>query len=68
MPVLYAMLLASCRHTLSNKRTSPLAHATSFLHKEYEPEFFWWELVHRCAPGHYRLFLTMLYFRIAELR
>ena len=43
--VLNALLLGCARKAIMNKRPTTLSEATAFLHKEYEPHVFWWELV-----------------------
>ena len=43
--VLNAALLTKARHTIRSREPSVFTIATAFLHREYEPHFFWWELV-----------------------
>ena len=43
MPVLFMSLLLAIRRTLQQGRITRLIRATAFLHREYEPAFFWWE-------------------------
>ncbi|KAL3925719.1 MAG: hypothetical protein SGPRY_003584 [Prymnesium sp.] len=43
--VLNGALLFRARHAIRSEKSSPLSHAIAFLHREYEPHFFWWELV-----------------------
>jgi hypothetical protein len=43
VPILYFLMLWPCREALVNGRTTPLTRATSFLHKEYSGQYFWWE-------------------------
>ena len=43
--VLNASLLFCARAAIVNRRETTLSKATAFLHKEYEPHLFWWELV-----------------------
>ena len=43
--VLNASLLFCARKAIINKRETTLSKAIAFLHKEYEPLLFWWELV-----------------------
>ena len=43
--VLNASLLFCARKAITSKRETPLSKAIAFLHKEYEPHLFWWELV-----------------------
>ena len=43
--VLNASLLFCARAAIVNRRETTLSKATAFLHKEYEPHVFWWELV-----------------------
>ena len=38
-------VLLAARRALSAERHTRLSDALSFLHREYEPRFFWWELV-----------------------
>jgi hypothetical protein len=49
MPLLYLLMLVPCREVLllpsdDERRKTPLIIATSFLHGEYVPELFWWEV------------------------
>ena len=39
-----ALLFAS-RRAVQSKRPTPLSRAIAFLYREYEPQFFWWELI-----------------------
>jgi len=60
VPILYASLLYACRIPLTNQKTTNLGKATSFLHKEYNISFFWWELaflVFRLTIGGYLLLI-----------
>jgi len=43
MPLLYLLMLWPCRVALLEARSTPLTHATSFLHQEYTPQYFAWE-------------------------
>lgn len=45
--VIYGILLGSARKAIQSTRhvESPLSRATMFLHTEYEPLYFWWELM-----------------------
>ena len=43
--VLNASLLFCARKAIVSKRETTLSKAIEFLHKEYEPHIFWWELV-----------------------
>lgn len=43
--VLNAVLLFSCRKAILSGTSTPLSRATSFLHREYEPQFYFWELM-----------------------
>ena len=45
VPVAYTLLLTSARHHLLTEKRTPLTHALRFLHAEYKPSLFWWELV-----------------------
>jgi len=45
LPVAYITLLLTARANLIASKKTPLTHALRFLHSEYKPEFFWWELV-----------------------
>ena len=40
-----AALLLSARKDLIAERETPFTKALSFLHREYKPAFFWWELI-----------------------
>jgi hypothetical protein len=43
--VLVAALLFASRHAIYNGDPTPLSDATAFLHREYDPPFFWWEIL-----------------------
>ena len=43
--VLDAVLLLSARSAIQEEKPTILSRATSFLHAEYKPLFFWWELI-----------------------
>ena len=45
MLALNASLLFAARHAILKKRPTKLSSAISFLYREYETHFFWWELV-----------------------
>ncbi|KAL1499218.1 hypothetical protein AB1Y20_013725 [Prymnesium parvum] len=46
MVVMYTALLLPCRHMLLDEAPeSPLLKATSFLHRDYKPAYYWWEVV-----------------------
>ena len=42
--VLNAALLFAARRAIQARKPTPLSRAIGFLHKEYEPAMFWWEL------------------------
>lgn len=42
--VLYGTLLFSARRAIRTSKPTALSIAIGFLHQEYEPQFFWWEL------------------------
>jgi len=45
MVLLYVVVLLPCRFMLlDGKSVSPLLRATAFLHRDYRPSFFWWEV------------------------
>ena len=62
LPVCYLLLLLPCRKSILQKRRTHLVKATRFLHKEYEPRFYWWELL----PLLLRLTLTGFVLAIPE--
>jgi len=39
-----ALLLFRARHAILSQRPSALSTAIGFLHRQYEPHFFWWEI------------------------
>lgn len=43
--LLNGVLLFSARDAIRSGKSTPLSRATAFLHREYEPAFYWWELV-----------------------
>ena len=43
--VLNAALLFSAREAIQRQRPSSLSRAISFLHSDFEPHMYWWELV-----------------------
>jgi len=44
-PTLFTLLLLRCRGDILNGRSTPLSRATTFLHQDYKPKFFFWEPV-----------------------
>jgi hypothetical protein len=74
LPCAYVLLLLLCRKAVRQRRETPLARATRFLHREYIPDFYFWEvlpLLQRLIisgwllliPAHYeawRIFLGLL--------
>jgi len=45
MIVMYVSLLIPCREMLlSRASTTPLLRATAFLHRDYKPPYYWWEV------------------------
>jgi hypothetical protein len=45
LPCSYALLLFRCRTAIRQRRETALARATRFLHREYNPEFYFWEVL-----------------------
>jgi len=45
VPLIYLSLLLRARRAIISGRPTPLSRALSFLHREYEPDFYAWELV-----------------------
>ena len=43
MPILYAVCLVPVREHILHMRSTALVRATAILHREYEPEYFFWE-------------------------
>ena len=43
LPIMFMLALIPIRKDLMEKRNTKLVQATAFLHKEYEPQFFFWE-------------------------
>ena len=43
--ILTAVLLFAARGAIRSGQATPLSRAIAFLYREYEKEFFWWELV-----------------------
>ena len=49
MVFLYAVLILPCRYMLLDEAPpTPLLTATKFLHKDYKPAYFWWEVISLC--------------------
>ena len=44
-PAFFTLLLLRCRTDILEGRSTALARATSFLHQDYKPRFFFWEPV-----------------------
>jgi hypothetical protein len=42
--VLHAMLLFFARKDIRSKKTTKLSSSLTFIHKDYDPAFFWWEV------------------------
>ena len=45
MPLIYMLVLFPNRQALRQGRKTRMVQATAFLHKEYNPTVFWWEIV-----------------------
>ena len=45
MPLIFFLVLFPSREALRQKRSTRMVKATVFLHTEYDPMFFWWEIV-----------------------
>ena len=45
MPLIFLLVLFPSREALRQKRSTRMVKATVFLHTEYDPMFFWWEIV-----------------------
>ena len=45
MPLIFFLVLFPNREALRQRRSTRMVKATAFLHKEYNPTFYWWELV-----------------------
>ena len=45
VPVAYLALLVSVRDALHHEQPTPLSSALEFLHQEYEPHVYFWEIV-----------------------
>ena len=45
MPLLYALLLYRCRHSIQNHKPSPLSRAIRFLWSDYEDGYYWYEMI-----------------------
>jgi len=45
MPLLYLLVLVPNRTALQQRRRTQMVRATEFLHKEYAPMYFWWEVL-----------------------
>lgn len=54
MPIVFLLLLFRSRKAIQSRRPNALSNAIKFLHKEYEPAFFWWEPLEMMR----KLFLT----------
>ena len=45
MPLIFFLVLFPNREALRQRRSTRMVQATAFLHKEYDPTFYWWEIV-----------------------
>ena len=45
MPLIFFLVLFPNREALRQRRSTRMVKATAFLHKEYDPTFYWWEIV-----------------------
>ena len=43
IPLGYLALLLSAREAIMQRRITRISRAIAFLHKEFKPQFFWWE-------------------------
>ena len=44
VPLTYALLLYAARDAILSRKPSTLSRALSFLHNDFEPRAFWWEI------------------------
>ena len=45
MPIIYMIVLFPIRALLRQRKSTRWVRATDFLHKDYKPAFFWWEII-----------------------
>ena len=45
VPLLYLMLLLSARKAILTEQPTDLSRSLTFLHQDYAPSMFWWEMV-----------------------
>ena len=45
IPLICLALLLSTRKAILTEQPTPLSRSLAFLHKDYEPQMFWWEIV-----------------------
>ena len=45
IPLLYLALLLSARKAILTEQPTALSHSLTFLHQDYAPSMFWWEMV-----------------------
>ena len=52
VPLLYLALLLSARKAILTEQPTDLSRGLTFLHQDYEPSMFWWELVEISKKAH----------------
>ena len=45
IPTFYTLLLVAVHNSLVAGESTPFTRALGFLHREYKPHFYWWELM-----------------------
>ena len=51
IPVLYWLLLSMAKTAIIKDRPTPLSRALGWLHRDFEPECYYWEIVEVCRGG-----------------
>ena len=51
VPLLYLALLLSARKAILTEQPTELSRSLTFLHQDYAPSMFWWELVEICKKA-----------------
>ena len=55
VPLLYLALLLSARKAILTEQPTDLSRSLTFLHQDYAPSMFWWELVEISKKARYTL-------------
>ena len=59
VPLLYLALLLSAREAILTEQPTDLSRSLTFLHQDYEPSMYWWEMVEISKKAHAAFYTTL---------